>query len=478
MTFLLFMTGLLGLGTVLLAVPLILAFCRRAENLHRAPEMHHGQAAAVPRLGGLALVAAFIAVNLFAGIVSQSGQSSLLFHPAILLGCLAMFAIGFMDDVKPLGARKKLAGQVLIALAVCLFGVGIQTFKIPFTGHVIQLGPWGVFFTVLWLVAITNLINLVDGIDGLAAGIALMLMVLLGYVGHETGNFELLIAGMGGALLGFLRYNFPPARIYMGDGGAYFLGFQIGVLSLLGSHKGEVLGALAAPLFVLALPMLDTCLAILRRGLRGLPLFRPDRRHLHHHLLDTGMSHRKVVLLFYAGTLVFLVMGMAADGSRGRQVPILFGLMVLLLLLGAGRFKFSRRWFAIGRMVENSLNMRREIEYAVCLSRWLALEGRRGRGVENLWQTLALAADKLGFASVKLTLADGERVWLRPAAPAAISNFESPLRPPLAAPACPAPISNFKSPISNLQSPPQPPPSASACPHFSPSPPQRRRGPG
>ncbi len=414
MTLLHFMTGLLGLVTVLATVPLVLAFCRRVVKLQRGPDVHHGRTAPVPRLGGLALAVAFILVNLFARIANPAHHPGLLFQPAIFLSCLAMFGIGFIDDLKPLGARKKLVGQVLVAAAVCYFGVGIQTFKVPFTGQIIQLGPWGSVLTILWLVGITNLINLIDGVDGLAAGIALMLMALLGYVGHETGNFELVIAGMGGALLGFLRFNFPPARIYMGDGGAYFLGFQIGVFAIEGSHKGEVMAALAAPLFVLVLPILDAGLAILRRGLRGLPLFRPDRRHLHHHLLDTGLSHRKIVLIFYGVTLVFLAMGIAAYWSRGNLVPVLFGLTVLIVLLGAGQFEFSRRWFAIGRMVENSLNMRREIEYAVCLSRWLALEGRRNQGVENLWRTLVLIADKLGFTSVKLTLADGERAWRRP----------------------------------------------------------------
>jgi UDP-GlcNAc:undecaprenyl-phosphate GlcNAc-1-phosphate transferase len=385
--------------------------------LNRGPDVHHGHSAPVPRFGGLALAVAFVVVNVVAGIASPDHQTSLLFQPAILVSCLAMFALGFIDDLKPLGARKKLLGQILIASAVCCFGVGIQTFKIPFTSHIIPLGSWGSILTVLWLVGITNLINLIDGVDGLAAGIAFMLMALLGYVGHETGNLELVIAGMGGALIGFLRFNFPPARIYMGDGGAYFLGFQIGVFAIEGSHKGEVMAALAAPLFVLVLPILDTGLAILRRGLRGLPLFRPDRRHLHHHLLDTGMSHRKVVLTFYSVTLVFLAMGIAAYWSRGNLVPVLLGLTVLIVLLGAGRFRFSRRWFAIGRMVENSLNMRREIEYAVCLSRWLALEGGRQRGVENLWETLVIIADKLEFHKVKLTLADGERVWTRFTAP-------------------------------------------------------------
>jgi UDP-GlcNAc:undecaprenyl-phosphate/decaprenyl-phosphate GlcNAc-1-phosphate transferase len=412
-----FMVVLLGLGTVLVVVPALLSFCPRAERLNQRPDLHHGKTPPVPRFGGLALAAAFIVVNVVVGIISPAAHSSLLFQPAILLSCLAMFCIGFIDDIKPMGARKKLLAQIVIAAIVCFSGVSIQTFKIPFTGHVIVLGSWGVLLTILWLVGITNLINLIDGVDGLAAGIALMLMALLGYVGHETGDLELLIAGMGGALLGFLCFNFPPARIYMGDGGAYFLGFQIGVFAIQGSHKGEVITALAAPLFVLVLPILDASLAILRRGLRGLPLFRPDRRHLHHHLLNTGLSHRKIVLIFYGITLVFLAMGIAAYWSRGHLVPVLLGASVLIVLLGAGQFKFSRRWFAVGRMVDNSLKMRREIEYAVCLSRWLALEGRREQGVENLWQTLVVIAERLGFTSVRLSLADGERAWSRVIAP-------------------------------------------------------------
>ena len=169
-----------------------------------------------------------------------------------------------------------------------------------------------------------------------------MLMVLLAYVGHQSGTIELLVAGMVGALLGFLRFNFPPARIYLGDGGAYFLGFQIGLFAILSSHKGTVFAALTAPLFVLALPILDTALAILRRGLRGLPIFRPDRKHLHHQMLGMGLSRRKVVLYFYAITLIFLVMGFAAFWSRGQLIPVLMGLATLILLACAGGLHFSR----------------------------------------------------------------------------------------------------------------------------------------
>jgi hypothetical protein len=257
----------------------------------------------------------------------------------------------------------------------------------------------------------TNLINLIDGVDGLAGGICLMLMGLLVYVGHANGSFECVMAGMVGALLGFLWFNFPPARIYLGDGGAYFLGFLIGFLALVNSHKGTVFAALVAPLFVLALPILDTLLAILRRGLRGLPLFRPDRRHLHHHLLQMGLSRRRVVLSFYAVTLVFLVMGFAAYWSRGDLIPVLLGVATLLLLVCAGKFRFSRNWFAVGRVVGDSLNMRQEVQYALTLMRWLELEGNRRNSAEELWGDLLFAAQRLGYTSIKLTLADGEKAW-------------------------------------------------------------------
>jgi UDP-GlcNAc:undecaprenyl-phosphate GlcNAc-1-phosphate transferase len=165
-------------------------------------------------------------------------------------------------------------------------------------------------------------------------------------------------------------------------------------------------------LFVLALPIVDTGLAILRRGLRGLPIFRPDRKHIHHKLLGMGLSRRKAVLWLYGVTLVFLMMGLAAYWSRGEWVPVLGGLATLVLLVCAGRLSFSREWFAVGRIVGNSLAMRQEVQYALSLTRWLALDGERCASVEELWLDLAFTARKLGFCEVKLTLPDGYRVWV------------------------------------------------------------------
>jgi UDP-GlcNAc:undecaprenyl-phosphate GlcNAc-1-phosphate transferase len=401
------------MGVVFFLVPPLLSHCRRSASIQRAPDLHHTHKAPVPRLGGIALAGAFVTLELCISLLFPD-HTNLHDRFVLLITSLAMFALGLWDDLKPLGAKRKLLGQVIISALVCCFGIGIMTFKIPWSGHIINLGNWGILITIVWLVTMTNLINLIDGVDGLASGICLMLMALLVYVGHQNGAFEFVAAGMAGALLGFLWFNFPPARIYLGDGGAYFLGFQIGFLSLIGSHKGTIIAALLAPLFVLALPIVDTLLAIARRGLHGLPIFRPDRKHIHHRLLDMGFSRRKAVLSLYGVTVVFLLMGFMVFVSRGQLAPALLGISVLLLLLCAGKLNFSREWFAVGRVLGNSLEMRQEIQYALSLTHWLRLEGARAKSLDLLWQDLIFVARRLGFTSIRLTLADGERFWHSP----------------------------------------------------------------
>jgi UDP-GlcNAc:undecaprenyl-phosphate GlcNAc-1-phosphate transferase len=381
--------------------------------LGRPADWHHAHSGSIPRLGGAVLALTFITTELYIAILHPELRALTPGRNIIMVGSLAMFLLGFWDDVRPLGATYKLLGQVLIASLVCWGGVGIQVCTLPFSGHTVHLGSWGPVLTVIWLVSLPNLINLIDGVDGLAGGISLMLMALIAAVAHQNGNFELLACGMAGGLVGFLCFNFPPARVYLGDGGAYFLGFQIGLYSIVNSDKGTVFSALIAPLFVLALPVTDAFLTLARRGLRGLPLFRPDRKHLHHRLLAVGYSRRKLILWVYALNSVFLLMGLAAFWSKGQWVPMLLGAAVLLLFACAGTCGFSRRWFAVHRVVRSSLRMRGQVQYALSLARWLELEGQRRSGPDELWPDLIFAAEKLGFTSLKLTLGNQHRVWQR-----------------------------------------------------------------
>lgn len=402
---------LVGAGVGVAVIALILRMGRRMDLPRRDGELHHTSGVQKSRLGGVALAAAFVSVVLLFTVLNSGHLQAASQQWAIVAASLAMFGLGLWDDLFTLGARRKLIGQLLIATAAYFLGIGIHKFQIPFTGHVIDLGFWSWPVTVFWLVALTNLINLIDGVDGLAGGICLMLMILLIYVGGGVGDLSFIAAGMAGALLGFLWFNFPPARIYMGDGGAYFLGFLIGCKTIAGSQKGTIFAALIAPLFVLALPILDTALAILRRGVRGLPLFRADRGHIHHRLLESGLSRRHVILWTYAFTAIFLGLGFFVFWWHGQHLAILLGLGMLITLLAAGQMNFSREWFAVGRVLGNSMNMRAEIQYALAQTRWLAMEGARGQSIAGICEDTVFIARKLGFDTVRIRLEDGERTW-------------------------------------------------------------------
>jgi UDP-GlcNAc:undecaprenyl-phosphate GlcNAc-1-phosphate transferase len=404
------LVGVLGLMLAAGSTWLVLRLFLTRKFSPRAPEAHHIHQVVIPRLGGIGLAVAFTAA---AGLFLAGGgpENSRWEIKNLLATALAMFALGLWDDLRPLGARRKLAGQIIIASIAFFLGIGITKMTVPFSHDALDLGLWAWPVTVLWLVATTNLINLIDGVDGLAGGICLMLMILLVGVSGVAGGVAWIAAAMIGGLLGFLWFNFPPARIYLGDGGAYFMGFLIGGLTIISSQKGTILAALIAPLFVLALPILDTSVAILRRGLQGLPLFRPDRRHIHHRLLDSGISRRQLVLGAYIFTAFFLFLGFTVFWSEGEQMPILLGVGAFFILLAAGRLSFSREWFAVGHVLGNSLSMRAEIQYALAQKRWLILEGGRCSDLATLGEDTAFIARKIGFATVCIRLGDDEKNW-------------------------------------------------------------------
>jgi len=374
---------------------------------------HHTHSNPIPRFGGIAIAAAFFVVVMVAVTMHWFEPHSAAPRWGTIVGSLAMFLLGLRDDFKPLDARFKLVAQFLIAVLVYASGVQIELIKNPFTGTVYVLGSLGVIATVLWLVAMTNLINLIDGIDGLAGGISLMMMGLLAYVGFSNQSFSLFTAvGVAGALIGFLWYNFPPAKIYLGDGGAYFLGFLIGSMAVTNSHKGTVAAALLAPVFALALPIADVTWAILRRGLKGLPIFRPDRKHIHHRLVDFGFSRRAAVLILYGVSLLFLGLAFAVFLSRGQSVPILVGVLFLILFVSARYFGFVKDWLSVGRELGLSLRMRKETRYALMLCHWLEMEAERSESMQELWTTFLFIARKFGFSQVRLVLdRETDYVW-------------------------------------------------------------------
>jgi UDP-GlcNAc:undecaprenyl-phosphate GlcNAc-1-phosphate transferase len=405
--------SLFGLLACWRLIPLILRWTTNRGDSNRGTEFHHAPTIPIARLGGVALAAAFAVVALAIHVLGSVPAANADTFGVVVFSSLAMFGLGFWDDVSPLGARFKLAGQIVIAASVYFCGIKIEVLGNPFTGVDLGLGGCGFIATVFWLVTLTNLINLIDGMDGLAGGICLMLMCLLASVGTgvHSGFPMLLSAGMAGALLGFLRFNYPPAKIHMGDGGAYFLGFLIGILSIVNSHKGAVAAALIAPLFALALPIVDVSLAILRRGLRGLPLFRPDQKHIHHQLIAFGFSRGRTVLILHAVSFLCLFLALGVFWSQGRLLPLFIGFLFLILAIAGRSCGFTRDWFGLAGQLGQSRVLRKETRCALVLSRWLELQAERCDSVHGLWRDYQFVVNKFGFSRVRLVLKDGADTW-------------------------------------------------------------------
>ena len=229
-------------------------------------------------------------------------------------------------------------------------------------------------------------------------------MALLVYLGIARGIVfsSILALGMVGAILGFLFHNFPPAKCYMGDSGAYMIGYVIAALSLLNAEKGAILAALLAPALALALPIVDVLFAMTRRAIQGLPLFRPDRGHIHHRLIRTGLSGRSAVLVLYAISLFALVGGLLAFADRGRHFPIFLGFAFMVLLFALRGQKISTASLRV--LLADSLQSRQDTRNALYLKNWLMVEAERADSVINLWSDFRFVLKKMGFCRAELQI--------------------------------------------------------------------------
>lgn len=262
---------------------------------------HHTHIEQTSRIGGIGIMGGFAVSYLLFFILFDYKDNQSLMHYSIFIGALACFTLGLVDDLKPIDAKFKFLLQIFIAVFAHESGFSINRMVIPFFEWDLDLQNFSLILTVFWFVSIINLINLIDGLDGLAGGIGLMLMILLVFLSFEKGvNITTFLSlGMAGAILGFLIHNFPPAKVYMGDSGAYTIGFVIAALSLMNFQKGAVVAALIGPMMALALPIIDVSFALFRRSVQGLPLFRPDKGHIHHQLIRLGLSRKNTVLVLY-----------------------------------------------------------------------------------------------------------------------------------------------------------------------------------
>ncbi len=326
-----------SLGLSLCLTPIVRRFACHYHLVDR-PSDRKVHTKPIPRLGGVAIYLAFclpFLASLFfpTAVVKQiiTDSSSLW----ILAGSTLVFGMGVVDDVRRLRPEIKLAVQVVAALLAYQGGATIYHIALPWNS-VLSLGWLSLPATIFWFLLVINGINLIDGLDGLAAGVTLFTSLIL--IGLSLMGERYLVAtglaALAGASLGFLRYNFNPACIFMGDSGSYFLGYMLAALSILGSMKSEATVAILIPIIALGLPLVDTIIAPIRRFILGRDPFKPDKSHIHHKLLKMGLTHRNAVLLMYCATIVLGIFTLLIVNMRDERAAALLVILAVSTVLG------------------------------------------------------------------------------------------------------------------------------------------------
>lgn len=291
------------------------------------PNYRKVHARIMPRLGGLAIYLSFVLTYL---IYRPDGE----FDKALLIGATIIIITGVLDDMLEITAKAKMLGQLAAAGVIVVFGeIQVEFINLPF-GGTLEFGYFAIPLTILWIVAITNAVNLIDGLDGLAAGVSTIALVTLSAMAILMGNpfVATVTAILAASTLGFLVFNFYPARIFMGDTGALFLGYMISVFALLG-FKGVTMFALIIPIIMLGVPVSDTFFAIIRRLREKQPLSAADKSHLHHCLLNVGFTHRQTVLIIYSIAALFGVTALIFSQATIWGALLLVAVMLVIIEL-------------------------------------------------------------------------------------------------------------------------------------------------
>ena len=303
-----------------------LAFRLGAVDKPNARKVHH---TIMARLGGLAIYLGFMTGAITCMQLTKDVVG-------ILVGGTIITLVGIADDIFQLTAKAKLLGQIVAALVLVGFGVRIEWLNNPFGGY-FYLDYLSIPFTVFWVVSFTNVVNLMDGLDGLAAGVSAIASVTIILVALQQGLYPVAVitAALAGGTLGFVRYNFNPATIFMGDTGSLFLGYMLAAISIYGAVKSAATIALIVPAIALGLPIMDTAFAIARRYLNGKPIFQPDKGHIHHRLLAMGFSQRQAVIFMYLISAGLCLSAVLLTEVEGIYAVILLAVILAAIFIGA-----------------------------------------------------------------------------------------------------------------------------------------------
>ena len=326
--------ALLVVGVCLIIVALIIPYVKKIAlhiNALDIPNERKVHTKPIPRLGGLGIFVGFLVGYMIFGHNTIQMNS-------ILIGSFIIVLTGMFDDIKPISAKSKLFGQILAASVIAFYG-NILLNNLTVFGLNIEFGIFAYPITILFIVACTNIINLIDGLDGLSGGISsifyLSTIIICFFQGRFLELEFILSLIMLGSTLGFLIHNFHPAKIFAGDSGALFMGFSIAVISLLG-FKTTAITSVFIPLMILAVPILDTLFAIIRRLLKHQKISTPDKQHLHHQLLKMNFSHRNTVLIIYAINILFAAASILYTLKDSEDVfigRVIYGILMIIVLI-------------------------------------------------------------------------------------------------------------------------------------------------
>jgi UDP-GlcNAc:undecaprenyl-phosphate GlcNAc-1-phosphate transferase len=375
------------------------------RHLHDAP---------LPRLGGVAIFGAFV-ISLAAALIISSLRPDLRFGSSLHIlttmlvpGCL-IFLLGLYDDIRSVGPYVKFSVQAVAAAMLWLGGFRILDLPVLFGSRQF---PWfvGLVLTILWVLGITNAFNLIDGLDGLAAGSALFSTIVVFVVAllSHSSLVALMTVALTGAILGFLRFNFNPATIFLGDSGSLFIGFLLSALALEGAQKAPTVIAVAIPVVSFGLPILETSLSVLRRLIGGRPVFTADREHIHHKLLQLGLSHREVVIVLYAVSALFALLSLFLLWPTGSTLGLVLAVVGTGIWLGVQHLGYPE-FGEIRRVAQRTLDQRQIVINNLAIRRATA-ELNVARDYQQICRILVAAFSSSQFDAFeingKLTLSE------------------------------------------------------------------------
>ena len=369
------------------------------RHLHNSP---------LPRLGGVAIFLAF-ALSLAVAVAIAAYQprlqfgSSLKLLTTILAPGLLIFMLGLYDDLRGVGPYAKFTVQAIAGFALWLGGLRILDLPVLFGSRQF---PWfvGLAVTIAWVIGITNAFNLIDGLDGLAAGSALFstLVVFVVALWSHSALVALMTVALTGAILGFLRFNFNPATIFLGDSGSLFIGFLLSALALEGAQKAPTVIAVAIPVVSFGLPILETSLSVLRRLISGRPVFTADREHIHHKLLQLGLSHREVVIVLYAVSALFALLSLFLLWPTGSSLGLVLAVVGTGIWLGVQHLGYPE-FGEIRRVAQRTLEQRQIVINNLAIRRATAELGV-ARDYDQICRILTAAFSSNDFDGFELNV--------------------------------------------------------------------------